>query len=388
MLMRVLLVSSATPSSKTGVTAHYNRLLAHLADQVDTVRLLTPEDVPVVLKKVLGALRRLAPLFGLNGRVIWLEIENFISIWSAVRAHRADYDIVHAQDVTSAAAATIALGRRVPVVVTCHFNDDPLTEFKSVYTLSDWTNRQFLAWYQFLFKQPDAFITVSDYIKRTSAFLRPEGVRCEVIHNGVSFPSEQNRREEDRFTVANIGTLEARKNQQLLIQTADLLRQRGITDVTFWLIGDGPQRAELEAMTRQRNLTNVVSFEGFQTNVPAYLQRASLYVHTAVNESWGYSITEAIALGTPVLALATGGIPEQFDRYQAGLLPIQTTPNELADAILSYRNADDRHRLAAIQQSFARERFSIDAMIAKHLVFYQSITGPVTRHTRIPLVAA
>ncbi|MBC3787715.1 glycosyltransferase family 4 protein [Spirosoma utsteinense] len=371
--MRILLVASATPSSKTGVTAHYNRLLAHLAGRVDSVQLVTPEDVPSLLKKGLGVLRRLAPLFGVNGRVIWMEIENYVSIWASVRRYRGAIDVVHAQDVTSGAAAALGLNKQVPVTVTCHFNDDPLSEYKTVYSLNDWTNRQLLKWYQFLFKQPNSFITVSDYIKRTSAFLRPEGVVCDVIHNGVPFPSEQPRQEDDAFSVLNIGTIEARKNQRLLIETAHVLCQRGITDVKVLFVGDGHQRAELETLTLEKGLQGQVRFEGYQTNIPAYLQRASLYVHTAVNESWGYSITEAIAAGTPVLALETGGIPEQFDWQRAGLLPLTTTASELADAILRYRGETERRSLAHTQLMFARDRFSIDNMIDKHLYVYRRL---------------
>ena len=375
--MRVLIVSSTTQTSKTGVTAHYNRLLDQLAGRVESVQLITPADTPFLAKKTFGLLRRLAALFGQNGRILWFELENFMSIWVSVRAKGVNaFDLVHAQDATAGAGASLGLAKRVPVVVTCHFNDDPLTEYKLGFQLSDWTHKRLANWYRYVFKHNDSFITVSDYIKRTSAFLRPHEAICEVIHNGVVFPEEQPRQESDQFTIISVGTLEERKNQRLLIEAADELRSKGLTQFTVWLLGEGPKRQEWEQLVQEKNLQEFVHFLGFQTNVPDYLRKASLYVHTAVNESWGYSITEAIASGTPVLALATGGIPEQVNRSGPGMLPVSITASELADVLLSYQDAYTRRNLAEEQSAFARRRFNLDVMINKHLAFYkETITG-------------
>ncbi|SFE65160.1 glycosyltransferase family 4 protein [Spirosoma endophyticum] len=387
--MRVLIVSSTTQTSKTGVTAHYNRLLDQLEGRVESVQLITPADTPFLPKKIIGLLRKLAALFGQNGRVLWFELENFMSVWVSVRAKGADaFDLVHAQDATAGAGASLGLAKRVPVVMTCHFNDDPLTEYKLGFQLSDWTHKRLATWYRYVFNHNDSFITVSDYIKRTSAFLRPQGAVCEVIHNGVVFPTEQPRHESDDFIIISVGTLEERKNQRLLIEVADELRSRGLTRFRVWLLGEGPKRREWEQLVHEKNLQDYVHFLGFQTNVPDYLRKASLYVHTALNESWGYSITEAIASGTPVLALATGGIPEQFNRTGPGLLPVSITAAEMADVILNYQDARTRAVLAEEQLAFARNRFNLDVMIDKHLAFYtETIMGrQPLRNTLNPVV--
>ena len=372
--MRILLVSSATQTSRTGVTAHYNRLLAQLAGRVESVQLITPADAPFLVKKLFGVLRRLAALLGQNAHVLCMELENFVSIRVSVwlKGSRS-FDLIHAQDVTSGAAAALGLSRRVPVVVTCHFNDDPLAEYREKYPLSRWTQQRLATWFQFLFRQCDGFITVSDYTKQASAFLRPEQAPCTVIHNGVDFPPVVSRPDNSPLLIVNIGTVEARKNQRLLIDAADELRARGYTHFKVQLLGEGPKRQEWEALVRERNLENHVSFLGFQSNVTTFLQNASLYVHTATNESWGYTLTEAMATGTPVLALATGGIPEQFDAEKPGLLSAGATASELADAILRYQFPPTRHRLATRQRQYAFDRFRLDIMIEKHLALYRTM---------------
>lgn len=374
--MNILIVSAMTPASQTGVTAHYNRLVAGLTGRVDSVTLLTLADAPWIVRKGLSVLGKLTTAIGGNSLIVYRELANFVALWTAVRFHANHaFDVVHAQDVNSGAAAATVLGRRVKVIATCHFNDDPVTEYSEKFTLSPRVEKRLRNWFQYLFSKHDAFITVSDYIQTTSTFLRPAGVPCTVIQNGVAFQDEPSKSANAGLTIINIGTVEERKNQVLLIEAADELRARGVTDFHIWLMGDGPKRKEWQAIIDAKNLGEFVSFMGFRTDVADYLQRADLYVHTALNESWGYSITEAIASGTPVLSLATGGIPEQFNRHKPGLLPKTTSPAELAEAILPYRHEENRRQLADEQYSFARERFSLEAMTEKHLAFYQEIAG-------------
>ncbi|GAB3756407.1 glycosyltransferase family 4 protein [Spirosoma pomorum] len=374
--MKILLTSVVAQSSRTGVTAHYNRLLAQLADEGESVELITPADTPRLLKKCLGALRRVAARFGPNGRVLFWELENFVSIWAIVRQRGAGtFDLIHAQDATSGAAAAFATrSNNTPVAVTCHFNDDPLKEYRANYAIGPWTDRQLTRWYQFLFRQADAFITVSDYTKRMAAWLIPKQVPCAVIQNGVEFPVPlPPRRKQGSLIIANIGTLEDRKNQRMLIEAADELRSRGFVNFQVWLLGEGEKRAEWQTLVRERKLEAYVTFMGYRPDVMTIMPKVSLYVHTALNESWGYTITEAIATGTPVLALATGGIPEQFDTHQPGLLPADTTATGLADTVLRYQFANARRHLAYQQRIYAQSRFRLDIMVDKHRAFYRDV---------------
>jgi len=374
--MKVLIVSSMNQTSQTGVTAHYNRLLSTLPGSVESVTLLTPDDAPWAIRKLLGLTRRIASLLGTKGHLFHIEFDNFVSIWSATRQHRkGSFDIIHAQDVNAGAAAYLGLNKQVNSLVTCHFNNDPVYEYQLKYTLSHRTEQQLRNWYSYLFNQNAAFITVSEYIKSTSSAWRPEGVLCEVIQNGVAFPKQQPRIAQDKLTIVNVGTVEERKNQRLLIEAAEALRNKGFTNFQVLLLGDGPKRQEWQKLIDDKNLSEYVSFLGFRKDADAYIQQASLYVHTAINESWGYTITEAIALGTPVIALATGGIPEQFNKRKPGLIAKNATANELADAILMYRDEDQQNELAAKQFAFASERFNLTSMIKKHVALYHIVAG-------------
>ncbi len=343
--------------------------------------LLTPADEPVLIRKIKRGLGLFVAKLGPTPRLFFEELANFVGIWSAIRKHKIGYyDVVHAQDVNSGAAAALALGRKTRVIATCHFNDDPLTEYNLKYKLHPWVNRRLTAWYNYLFKQHDAFITVSEYIKQTSARLRPAHTPCEVIHNSVMFSEPSMKPAASVLTILNIGTVEERKNQRLLINAAEELIKRGFTGFSIRFLGDGPKRPEWQQLIAEKNLSAYVSFDGFRTDVAAQLEKASLYVHTALNESWGYSITEAIASGTPVLALATGGIPEQFDESRPGLLPVTSSASDLADAILANRSEEQRNRLAEAQFRFASKRFSLDVMTDLHIRFYKQVLGDQARH--------
>jgi glycosyltransferase involved in cell wall biosynthesis len=107
----------------------------------------------------------------------------------------------------------------------------------------------------------------------------------------------------------------------------------------------------------------------------ADLYRASdVFVHAGIEEVWGLTMTEAMACGTPVVASAVGGIPEQVWHEQNGLLVPPQEPRQLADAI--GRIVDDdalRERLSFAAARIARDNFSVKLAASKHLDYYESI---------------
>lgn len=119
-----------------------------------------------------------------------------------------------------------------------------------------------------------------------------------------------------------------------------------------------------------------VRFIAFQTeprNVARCHHAADLYVHAANAEVWGRTITEALACGTPVVATAVGGIPEQVTENTGRLVP-PNDPEALARAIANLLTDDTlRHRLADNAAREARARFDLQRQITAYLDWYQEI---------------
>ena len=110
--------------------------------------------------------------------------------------------------------------------------------------------------------------------------------------------------------------------------------------------------------------------------VAMYYQAADVYLHSALADSAPRVVLEALACGTPVVATAVGGIPEQIEEGETGFL----TPPRDAEAMaarIEQLLADDelRQRMGARAAEVARERFNLDRQVDEHLSFFDEIVS-------------
>ena len=83
-------------------------------------------------------------------------------------------------------------------------------------------------------------------------------------------------------------------------------------DFELWILGDGGQRAEVEAVLQEENCS-CVKLLGRQANPHKYMAKADCLISSAICESYGISIQEALILGIPVLAARCPAIEEVLD---------------------------------------------------------------------------
>lgn len=370
--MNVLIVTFLASTSPSGVVTYYKSLADDLASEGVGVSVITSGDTPYLWRKFLGVLKRILRSMGGAYHVFYDEFAYFTGIYlSARRRRRESFDLIHAQDVRSGVAAYLALNGRVPVVLTCHFNDDPVTELANQFGLKGWFLGRLSAWYKWLFSYVKNYVFVSNYAYEKSKHLLPGGISKRILYNTVSInPATERpvRRESDRFIISNVGYIDERKNQKLLIEIGHELRQRGITDFTIWLIGDGPKRAEYEQLVTDLNLTEQVKFCGRQPAPWRLVAQTDLYVHTALNDNCPYSIIEAFAVKTPVLALPVGGVPELLPQCFGPLTG--TDVADLTDEVVSYFNPKKREQLAKAQAVYADAKLNHRKAVAELISYY------------------
>ena len=124
------------------------------------------------------------------------------------------------------------------------------------------------------------------------------------------------------------------------------------------LVGDGPARAEVEALFAP--LGKRVTFAGLHTrqDLPAIYAQADLYLWPAINEAFGMAFLEAQASGLPVVAGRTGGVPAVVAEGVTGLLVPVGDAAAFADAVA--RLLDD----AALRARFAAA--AVDYVASRH----------------------
>ena len=217
----------------------------------------------------------------------------------------------------------------------------------------------------------DLVIAVSGHTAET---LRRAGCRAPIIqiHNGLDLSStaavrgRDEMRDElgiprDAFLIGTVGRLAAVKAHDDLIHAArDLFASH--PRAALVIVGGGPLAGRLESLAARLGIADRVFLPGARRDALDITAALDVFVLPSRSEGTPMALLEAMALGTPVVATAVGGVPEIVADGQSGLLVRPREPRALADACL--RLAHDRglaDRLAARARQVVVTRFSRDA---------------------------
>lgn len=174
--------------------------------------------------------------------------------------------------------------------------------------------------------------------------LNPEN--CLVIPNGIPLPAcldPDNCNEEDSLAQfvglkvgLSVGLLEKRKGHaHFLSALAILLMNKALPERWVFLIdGEGPERKSLEEQITSLGLSSRVRLMGSSPCIFHLMNRCDLFIHPSIsNEDLPNVISEAMALGKPVIGSRLAGIPEQIEDGVNGLLFEPGADEQLASKI-------------------------------------------------------
>ena len=122
------------------------------------------------------------------------------------------------------------------------------------------------------------------------------------------------------------------KNIDALIRATALVCGQ-IPQFRLRIVGDGPCRPSLEALTVELGLDGHVAFTGEADDVPQQLQQASMFLLPSLSEGVSLSLLEAMATGLPVVATRVGGNLEVVQEGETGFLVPVREPASFAQAI-------------------------------------------------------
>lgn len=140
------------------------------------------------------------------------------------------------------------------------------------------------------------------------------------------------------------------------------------TPLTFVALGEDAPPEKLG--------TAEMRFYPFRTDindVARFYQAADVYLHGARIDTFPNAVLEALACGTPVVATAVGGVPEQIDNGRTGfLVPLADAP-AMATRIVQALDEATNLRMSLAAAAEALDRFSLDRQVEEHLNWYQEI---------------
>jgi glycosyltransferase involved in cell wall biosynthesis len=143
----------------------------------------------------------------------------------------------------------------------------------------------------------------SNGLKQLSELADPFPV--QVIPNGVDYDYfEPGQAEHSSLTLLSVGRLHPQKNVQRMLEILLAIRNQSGIPATARVIGDGPERQNLEKFARHHDLGGAVSFEGWlpASAVAAAYRSATVLVQLSSYEGMSNTILEALASGLPVVA--------------------------------------------------------------------------------------
>jgi len=156
-------------------------------------------------------------------------------------------------------------------------------------------------------------IANSEATKRTILQNNPElfpAEKIEVIYNGIATQNPQFIENQNSLPViGNLGRLVPQKNQEMLLDIAYILKQRGVKCL-FRIGGDGVLMKQLQEKVLLKNLSDYVEFTGFVDNPNTFLQQIDLFVLTSRWEGFGYVLAEAMLAHKPLVAFDISSNPE------------------------------------------------------------------------------
>ena len=215
--------------------------------------------------------------------------------------------------------------------------------------------------------------------------ITPFGVECDRF---VPMPQ---RRDGGAITIGTVKTLADKYGIDTLIDAfAGLLRDGvelpdGVRKrLRLLLVGDGPERAALEARVEALGLRERVTFAGRVPHgqVPAWLNRLDIYVAASRldSESFGVAIIEASSCGLPVVVSDAGGLPEVVRDGQTGLVVPRNDPAALCAALIRLVSDDAlRARMGLAGRELVRRDYEwercVDHMLACYAALLRSPGG-------------
>ncbi len=246
----------------------------------------------------------------------------------------------------------------------------------------------------------DAKIAEASFVACISDFCRSQCMmfsdaahwdKLHIIHCGVD-PARYGQRparEDATPHMVFIGRLAGVKGVPVLFDALDRLRDRdGGFRVT--LVGDGPERAALEAEAQARGLAEHIAFTGYlsQDAVAGVLDQADLLVLPSFAEGVPVTLMEAMAARLPVVTTLVGGIPELVEDGVSGYLVPPGNPDALAgrlEALLADPALRDRMGEAGRAKVVAE--FDMDREAARFETLFSAYLGCTPAPARRPDVA-
>jgi L-malate glycosyltransferase len=280
------------------------------------------------------------------------------------------YAIPHASAALLAKMILKEEGINMPVVTTLHGTDITLVGREASYEpVVTWS-----------INQSDAVTAVSDSLVRDTLkhFAVKQPIR--MIPNFINF-ERFNKKPRQHFK-----DLIAPNNERILVHTSNFRKVKRVEDVVrifdiiqqkipakLLLIGDGPERSNIEKVCRELHVCDKVTYLGKQEAIEEILSICDLFILPSESESFGLSALEAMACEVPVISSNAGGLTEVNIDGVTGFLSDIGNYEEMAGNALTLLQDDAmliQFRKNALEQA---KTFDLNSILNQYVAVYEEM---------------
>jgi glycosyltransferase involved in cell wall biosynthesis len=230
----------------------------------------------------------------------------------------------------------------------------------------------------------DMFLAISTGVKDVLAGCGVRGDHIELVPSGIDLAKFDEIGETDHLreefhlgrarVIGNIAALAPHKAQDDFIRAAAMIGTE-MPDARFLIVGEGELRRRLGALIGDLGLEERVTITGFRRDALGILSLFDCFVLSSYLEGLCTSIMDAHAMGIPVVATRTGGVPDLVAHEETGLLVPPRDPGRLASAVLRMlREGDLRRRCVERARDGARS-YDYNRMVERTLDAYGRIVA-------------
>lgn len=280
------------------------------------------------------------------------------------------YAIPHASAAYMAKQILLKQGKRLPVITTLHGTDITLVGRDKTYSPV----------VTFSMEESDILTAVSENLKEETYKNFNINKPIDVIHNFVDV-NRFNKKPVDAFK-----KLIAPNNEKIIVHASNFRKLKRVKDVVdiflllnkkipskLLLIGDGPERAEIEAFTRSCENCGEIKFLGKQEQIEDILPISDLFLLPSEYESFGLAALEAMAAEVPVVSTNAGGLPEININGITGFMSNVGDVVEMSENAVKILQDEGTHLVFKNNALLQAKKFGIDKIVPQYEALYKRV---------------
>ncbi len=367
--MKILITTGIFPPDIGGPATYVSKIAQGFVKQGHDVEAITYSDKKMMDEKDYGVSRVVR-----SSNLLWRYLKYTFTVF----IKSAWADVIYVQDSVSAGLPTI-LGNclwRTPIVLKVVGDfawEQAQNQFGVQDDLDSFQHQKYDSKIEFWRKiehrvasKASMIITPSQYLKKIVLCWGEPEKKIKVIYNAFDEPDyiDESVEMPQGDIIFTAGRLVPWKGMDTLIKIMPRLLKEN-DSFKLLIIGDGPERSNLEGLVKEFGLEEKVILKGLQPRekLLGYLKKSDIFVLNSSYEGLSHQILEAMWCNVPMAVSRVGGNPEVVEHEKSGLLFSYNNEDEMIEIVLKIYRSDE------LKQGFVRQSqeklniFSFNKMI-------------------------